>query len=223
MRAVTTVYRSIFRRRVYDGLSRRGCIPLTECGRGFERMRGRWNGVMAAFACVLPLTIAACGNNGPPDFALSLASGQPAAATITQGATAPVTIQVSAVKGSTGSITLVLSGLPPGVGVAPGSATVGIGSPQMLCPECCVRCSRDERAGHADGDRGVRKSALLQLDHAYADRDADGGGTDDILIAQRICCESLQSLRAPNQFRAPPLTAPGWTYPYPAAGRTCRP
>ncbi|MGA9717317.1 MAG: hypothetical protein WBQ79_03470 [Acidobacteriaceae bacterium] len=93
-------------------------------------MRGRWNGVMAAFACVLPLTIAACGNNGPPDFALSLASGQPAAATITQGATAPVTIQVSAVKGSTGSITLVLSGLPPGVGVAPGSATVGIGSPQ---------------------------------------------------------------------------------------------
>ena len=87
---------------------------------------------MAAFACVLPLTIAACGNSGPPDFALSLASGQPAAVTITQGGTTPVIIQVSAVKGSTGSITLVLSGLPPGVGVAPGSATVGIGSPQTF-------------------------------------------------------------------------------------------
>jgi hypothetical protein len=87
---------------------------------------------MAAFACVLPLAIAACGDNGPPDFALSLASGQAAAATITQGGTIPVIIQVSTVKGSTGSITLVLSGLPPGVGVAPGSATVGIGSPQTF-------------------------------------------------------------------------------------------
>jgi hypothetical protein len=87
---------------------------------------------MAAFACALPLAITACGNNGPPDFALSLASGQAAAATITQGGTTPVIIQVSGVKGSTGSITLVLSGLPPGVGVAPGSATVGIGSPQTF-------------------------------------------------------------------------------------------
>jgi hypothetical protein len=132
MRAVATVYRSGFRRRAYDELSRRGCIPLTECGRGFGRMRGRWNVVTAAFACALPLTVAACGNNGPPDFALSLASGQTANATITQGGTAPVAIQVSAVKGSTGSITLVLSGLPLGVGVAPGSATVGIGSPQTF-------------------------------------------------------------------------------------------
>ena len=95
-------------------------------------MRGRWNAVMAAIACALPLTVAACGNNGPPDFALSLASGQPAAATITQGGTIPINIQVSAVKGSTGSITLVLSGLSSGVGVAPGSATVGIGSPQTF-------------------------------------------------------------------------------------------
>lgn len=96
-------------------------------------MRGRWNVVMAAFVCALPLAIAACGNNGPPDFTLALASGQTAAATITQGGTTPVIIQVSAVKGSTGSITLVLSGLPQGVGVAPGSATVGIGSPQTFC------------------------------------------------------------------------------------------
>lgn len=87
---------------------------------------------MAAFACALPMTVVACGNNGPPDFALSLASGQTANATITQGGTTPVIIQVSAVKGSTGSITLVLSGLPAGVGVAPGSATVGIGSPQTF-------------------------------------------------------------------------------------------
>jgi hypothetical protein len=95
-------------------------------------MRGRWNLPVAALACVLPLTLAACGNNGPPDFALSLASGQTATASITQGGTTPVQIQVTAVHGSTGSITLVLSGLPTGVGVAPGSATVGIGSPQTF-------------------------------------------------------------------------------------------
>jgi len=87
---------------------------------------------MTALACALPLMLAACGNNGPPDFALSLVSGQTATASITQGGTTPVTFQVSAVKGSAGSITLVLSGLPPGVGVAPGSATVGIGSPQTF-------------------------------------------------------------------------------------------
>jgi hypothetical protein len=76
------------------------------------------------------ITLAGCGNSGPPDFALSLASGQTSKATITQGGTIPVTFQVTSVHGSTGSITLVLSGLPTGVGVAPGSATVGIGSPQ---------------------------------------------------------------------------------------------
>ena len=83
-------------------------------------------------ACALPLTLAACGNNGSPDFALSLASGQTATATITQGGTTPIQFEVAAVSGSTGSITLVLSGLPAGVGVAPGSATVGIGSPQTF-------------------------------------------------------------------------------------------
>ncbi len=87
---------------------------------------------MMTMACALPLTLAGCGNNGPPDFALSLASGQTATATITQGGTVPIEFQVAAIKGSTGSITLVLSGLPPGVGVAPGSATVGIGSPQTF-------------------------------------------------------------------------------------------
>jgi hypothetical protein len=96
-------------------------------------MRGRWNALVVALACALPLTEAACGNNGPPDFTLSLASGQTATATITQGGTTPVNFQVTTVHGSTGSITLVLSGLPTGVGVAPGSATVGIGSPQTFC------------------------------------------------------------------------------------------
>jgi hypothetical protein len=95
-------------------------------------MRGRWNVLVAALACVLPLTLAACGDNGPPNFGLSLASGQTATASITQGGTTPITFQVSAVSGSAGSITLVLSGLPTGVGVAPGSATVGIGSPQTF-------------------------------------------------------------------------------------------
>jgi hypothetical protein len=95
-------------------------------------MRSRWICFMTAVACALPLTLAGCGNNGPPDFALSLASGQTATASITQGGTTPVVFQVAPVKGSAGSITLVLSGLPPGVGVAPGSATVGIGSPQTF-------------------------------------------------------------------------------------------
>jgi hypothetical protein len=36
------------------------------------------------------------------------------------------------VKNSSGSITLVLSGMPTGIGVAPGSATVGIGSIQTF-------------------------------------------------------------------------------------------
>jgi hypothetical protein len=95
-------------------------------------MRGRWNALVVALSCALPLTVVACGNNGPPDFTLSLASGQTATATVTQGGTTPVNFEVAAVHGSTGSITLVLSGLPPGVGVAPGSATVGIGSPQTF-------------------------------------------------------------------------------------------
>lgn len=95
-------------------------------------MRGRWISVVTAVACAFPLTLAGCGSNGPPDFNLSLGSGQPATATIPQGGTTPIQFQVTAVHGSTGSITLVLSGLPPGVGVAPGAATVGIGSPQTF-------------------------------------------------------------------------------------------
>jgi hypothetical protein len=91
------------------------------------RVRGGW----MLLVCGLVL-LAGCGNNEAPDFALSLASGQTANATITQGATTSIIFQVSPVKGSTGSITLVLSGLPTGVGVAPGSATVGIGSPQTF-------------------------------------------------------------------------------------------
>jgi hypothetical protein len=107
--------------------------PSGQTWKEFGRMRsGRWIFWMTALACAFLPGLAGCGNNGPPDFALSLASGQTANATITQGGTAPVNIQVSAVKGSTGSITLVLSGLPTGVGVAPGSATVGIGSTQTF-------------------------------------------------------------------------------------------
>jgi hypothetical protein len=86
---------------------------------------------MAAL-CALLLPLVGCGDNAPPDFTLSLASGQTAQATITQGGTTPIKFQVTAVHGSAGSITLVLSGLPSGVGIAPGSATVGIGSPQTF-------------------------------------------------------------------------------------------
>ncbi|HEX6495003.1 MAG TPA: hypothetical protein VF018_05935 [Acidobacteriaceae bacterium] len=96
------------------------------------RRRSLWNAWITAAACALLFALAACGNNGPPDFALSLASGQTASASVTQGGTTPIQFQVTAVHGSSGSITLVLSGLPPAVGVAPGSATVGIGSPQTF-------------------------------------------------------------------------------------------
>lgn len=95
-------------------------------------MRGRWSSLAGLVLCALPLTLAGCGNNGPPDFTLSLANGQTSTASITQGGTTNIAFQVTAVHGSTGSITLVLSGLPAGVGVAPGSATVGIGSPQTF-------------------------------------------------------------------------------------------
>jgi hypothetical protein len=95
-------------------------------------MCGRWSSLAGVVLCALPLTLAGCGNNGPPDFTLSLASGQTSTASITQGGTTNIAFQVTAVHGSTGSITLVLSGLPAGVGVAPGSATVGIGSPQTF-------------------------------------------------------------------------------------------
>lgn len=95
------------------------------------RRRGaRWMGWVMAAACALPL--AGCGDNSPPDFTLALASGQTAKASIVQGGTTQIKFQVAAVHDSTGSITLVLSGLPQGVGVAPGSATVGIGSPQTF-------------------------------------------------------------------------------------------
>lgn len=85
-----------------------------------------------AASCVLPQGVTACGSSGPPDFVLALGSSQPGAATVAQGATTTVSFQVSALKGSNGSISLTLSGLPTGVGVAPGIATVGIGSAQQF-------------------------------------------------------------------------------------------
>ncbi len=93
-------------------------------------MMGRCRMLLLAVGSALPMLVAACGDNGPPDFVLSLASGQPAAATISPGGSTNINIAVSAVKESHGSITLTLSGLPTGVGVAPGAATVGIGSTQ---------------------------------------------------------------------------------------------
>jgi hypothetical protein len=117
----------------YDGQGEAASQWTDNGGRDFGRMRGRWISLAAVLVCALPLTLAGCGDNGPPDFTLALASGQTAKATITQGGTTPVQFQVTAVHNSTGSITLVLSGLPPGVGVAPGSATVGIGSSQIFC------------------------------------------------------------------------------------------
>lgn len=106
--------------------------PSGQRAEGFGRVQRRWTSWLTAAVCALVLALAGCGNNGPPDFTLSLASSQTSKATITPGGTTNVDFQVAPVHGSTGSITLVLSGLPKGVGVAPGSATVGIGSPQRF-------------------------------------------------------------------------------------------
>ena len=97
-------------------------------------MRSRWIFLGAACALLLlaPLGLTGCGNSGPPDFVLSLDTNQPAAITIPQGGAANIAFQVAALKGSSGSITLTVSGLPMKVGVAPGVATVGIGSPQTF-------------------------------------------------------------------------------------------
>jgi hypothetical protein len=95
-------------------------------------------GIAAGCGCgILPM-VAGCGGAGNPDFALA-----PAATTVTvaQGTTATLGIAVQPVKGSQGSVTVVLNGLPSfpntnppvaAVGVAPGQATVGIGSTQQF-------------------------------------------------------------------------------------------
>ena len=88
----------------------------------------RWRSIALAVGVGLPMLVTACGSSGPPDFVLALATSQPAAATVAQGATTTVSFQVSALKGSKGSISLTLSGLPAGVGVAPGTATVALPS-----------------------------------------------------------------------------------------------
>jgi hypothetical protein len=95
-------------------------------------MGRRWRAMAVAVGCAVPMLVTACGNTGPPDFALALAPGQPAAVSVAQGGTATVSFEVSAVRNSKGSIALTLSGLPTGVGVAPGMATVGIGSTQQF-------------------------------------------------------------------------------------------
>jgi hypothetical protein len=106
--------------RLAERTRREGCL----------RMR-IWRSLpVLAMLCALPLVLTGCGDNSPPDFVLELGTDEPAAVSITQGGRANITFQVAALKDSTGSITLALSGLPDGVGVAPGVATVGIGSPQ---------------------------------------------------------------------------------------------
>ncbi len=99
--------------------------------RGQTQVR-KGRGVLLGLGLVAALSMTACGNSGPPDFNLMLASGQTAATTVPQGGTTNLSFTVAAVKGSAGSITLVLSGLPANVGVSPGSATVGIGSTQVF-------------------------------------------------------------------------------------------
>ncbi len=98
------------------------------------RMRSVLRGWMVA-AAVLPLLgvvgfgLAGCGAQSNPDFTLTAVEP---AVTLNPGGTANADFTVGAAQGSHGSITLSLSGLPAGVGVAPATATVGIGSPQRF-------------------------------------------------------------------------------------------
>ena len=98
-------------------------------------MKGRWRALVLAAGAGLPLLVTACGNSGPPAFTLGLAAGQPAALVVAQGSSTNVSFQVGSVKSSNGSIVLTLSGLPAGVGVAPGADSVGTGpTPLFLLP-----------------------------------------------------------------------------------------
>jgi uncharacterized protein (DUF58 family) len=93
------------------------------------RMGNVLRGVVLA-ASVLPLLgLCGCGSNTNPDFSLTVVEPS---VTLEQGGTATVDFTVGAVHGSHGSIMLSLNGLPTGVGVAPATATVGIGSPQQF-------------------------------------------------------------------------------------------
>lgn len=93
------------------------------------RMRSMFRGVVLAGSVLPLLGLSGCGANTNPDFALAVVEPS---VTLNPGGTAMVNFNVGAVKGSHGSITLSLNGLPTGVGVAPATATVGIGSPQQF-------------------------------------------------------------------------------------------
>jgi hypothetical protein len=93
------------------------------------RMGSVLRGVVLAGAVLPLLGLCGCGNNSNPDFTLTVVESS---VTLEQGGTATVDFTVGAVHGSHGSITLSLNGLPTGVGVAPATATVGIGSPQQF-------------------------------------------------------------------------------------------
>jgi hypothetical protein len=86
--------------------------------------------VMLIAGLLLPLlALSACGGNSNPDFSLTVVEPN---VTLVAGGVATVDFNVGSVKGSHGSIILSLHGLPAGVGVAPATATVGIGSPQRF-------------------------------------------------------------------------------------------
>ena len=93
------------------------------------QMRSVLRGVVLAGSVLPLLGLAGCGANSNPDFTLAVAQSS---VTLNPGGTAMVNFTVGAVKGSHGSITLSLNGMPTGVGVAPATATVGIGSPQQF-------------------------------------------------------------------------------------------
>ncbi len=98
-------------------------------------MRRLYQAVLLCAGCVAPLWMAGCGSAGNPDFAMTVQTGT---VSIVPGGTATVTISVTAVHHSQGSVTLIMSGLPGdgkggnAVGIAPAQATVGIGSTQTF-------------------------------------------------------------------------------------------
>ena len=133
-------------------------------------MRGRWISLMTAVLCALPLTLAGCGNNGPPDFTLTLASGQTGAATITQGGTAEHRI-----RGGSGARFDRQHHAGVEWSAAEGRRRAGRSNggdrfTADFCSKCGLQCVGHQRPRHADGDRHFGKCAELRLDHAFADR-----------------------------------------------------
>ena len=159
---------------------------LHQCGRrdsdgGFGANARSMDLFVTALACALPLTLAGCGNNGPPDFALSLVSGQTATATITQGGTTPDQLPGGCGEWLGGQHHAGVERAAAGGGCCAGLGDGGDRIATDVRAERGFRRSRDSCTGHLDGNRGLGESAGFELDHPHADADTVGDGSGHAL------------------------------------------